>query len=358
MSTFTRAEKIFELSNYLGKVLEPVPDKKVVVDANADGNIDYYTAEVLTANDYYPFGMQMPGRSYTNGSEYRYGFNGQEKSDEISEGLTTAEFWEYDSRIGKRWNIEPLTAKYPGLSGYVTFSNNPILYADPDGKEIILLIWAPGGMAAGHAMIAIQRYEDQRRMVNGKMRTISVPLNSYDVYEIGPGVSIYSEAQLTRKGYSNPQQHYQMTKEQLITNRDKNGKIVTRWEADAPDGVITFNTTPKQDKAAMVTMDAKSESNALGYCAVGGDGIVTDNCTSYVMSVIPKQIGEKLDAMEVVEIGEKKIKTTTPVKLFNAAAKLKDAKILKDLPADKKNKPFLKAFYDSKNKSNGKNKIK
>jgi hypothetical protein len=30
----------------------------------------------------YPFGMQMPGRSFSSGS-YRYGFQGQEKDDEV-----------------------------------------------------------------------------------------------------------------------------------------------------------------------------------------------------------------------------------------------------------------------------------
>jgi hypothetical protein len=33
----------------------------------------YYKADVLTANDYYPFGMQMPGRKFSISSSYRYG---------------------------------------------------------------------------------------------------------------------------------------------------------------------------------------------------------------------------------------------------------------------------------------------
>jgi len=39
--------------------------------------------------------MVLPGQSYSAGSEYRYGFNGQEKSDEIDPAgnSMTAEFW-------------------------------------------------------------------------------------------------------------------------------------------------------------------------------------------------------------------------------------------------------------------------
>jgi len=59
---FARGNKLFELSNHLGNVLVTLSDKKAGVDSDTDGDIDYYTADVMTANDYYPFGMQMPGR--------------------------------------------------------------------------------------------------------------------------------------------------------------------------------------------------------------------------------------------------------------------------------------------------------
>ena len=48
-------------------------DKKIA-HYNANGVIDYYTADVVTANDYYPGGMLMPGRKYlAAGGLYRYG---------------------------------------------------------------------------------------------------------------------------------------------------------------------------------------------------------------------------------------------------------------------------------------------
>jgi hypothetical protein len=50
----------------------------------------------------------MPGRKFTQpNNSYRYGFNGQEKSDDVTVGNTTAMYWEYDSRIGRRWNVDP-----------------------------------------------------------------------------------------------------------------------------------------------------------------------------------------------------------------------------------------------------------
>jgi len=49
----------------------------------------------------------MPGRKFVSGEEYRFGFNGQEEDPDIAEGYTTALYWEYDSRIARRWNVDP-----------------------------------------------------------------------------------------------------------------------------------------------------------------------------------------------------------------------------------------------------------
>lgn len=65
--------------------------------------------------------------------KYRYGFNGQEISDEINPSLTTAQYWDYDSRIGRRWNTDPVVK--PWESPYAAFGNNPIFLIDPDGLD-------------------------------------------------------------------------------------------------------------------------------------------------------------------------------------------------------------------------------
>ena len=74
----------------------------------------------------------MPGRSFSS-EKYRYGFNGQEKSDEIFANSTTALFWEYDSRIGRRWNVDPVPKT--SISGYEVLGNNPNMYIDPLGDK-------------------------------------------------------------------------------------------------------------------------------------------------------------------------------------------------------------------------------
>lgn len=78
--------------------------------------------------------MTMPVRQYTAlNSSYRYGFNGQEKSSELNESLYTAEYWQYDSRIGRRWNLDVVEKAW--ISGYATLNNSPIMMIDPDGAD-------------------------------------------------------------------------------------------------------------------------------------------------------------------------------------------------------------------------------
>ncbi|WP_462220048.1 hypothetical protein, partial [Ferruginibacter sp.] len=84
--------------------------------------------------------MIMTGRKYSAGSGYRYGFNGQEKTPEIFEGSTTAMYWEYDSRTGRRWNVDPEVKD--AESPYATFSNNPIFFSDILGNT-------PGALQPG-----------------------------------------------------------------------------------------------------------------------------------------------------------------------------------------------------------------
>ncbi|OQP65573.1 hypothetical protein A3860_40030, partial [Niastella vici] len=70
-----RGKTQYELSNHLGNVLATISDKKI--PHITGGVVDYYEAEVLSSQDYYPFGMIQPGRS-SNAGGYRYGFNGKE----------------------------------------------------------------------------------------------------------------------------------------------------------------------------------------------------------------------------------------------------------------------------------------
>ena len=100
----------------------------------------HYEAVVLTANDYYPFGQEMPGRTYHIG-DYRYGFNGKEKDQNDEWGdLTHYDygFRIYNPAIGRFLSVDPLAEKYASVSPYAYVANNPLVFIDPDGRELVL----------------------------------------------------------------------------------------------------------------------------------------------------------------------------------------------------------------------------
>lgn len=118
----------YELSNHLGNVLVTITDRKF-------WNGVQYESELITSQQYYAFGMLMPGMQFGASGNYRYGFNGQEMSNEIkgTGNSYTAEFWEYDPRVGTRWNTDPVVR--PNISPYVTLGSNPIMFVDRNGDD-------------------------------------------------------------------------------------------------------------------------------------------------------------------------------------------------------------------------------
>ncbi len=94
---------------------------------------------------YPPYGSALPGLQYNyiddgDTSKYRFGFNTQERDDEIAgEGNSyTAEFWQYDGRLGKRFNVDPIFKEYE--SPYTALGNNPIWFVDVFGDDSTLYI--------------------------------------------------------------------------------------------------------------------------------------------------------------------------------------------------------------------------
>ncbi|GAA4321071.1 RHS repeat-associated core domain-containing protein [Flaviaesturariibacter amylovorans] len=130
---FEYVRKTYELSNHLGNVLATVSDQKRGVDPGADGTSDYYIADVATANDYYPFGMQMPGRKFAVESGYRYGFNAKE--DDVETGLQDYGMRIYNPALGKFLSLDPLSKKFPWWTPYAFAGNMPIAAIDLDGLE-------------------------------------------------------------------------------------------------------------------------------------------------------------------------------------------------------------------------------
>jgi RHS repeat-associated protein len=131
-----RGQKRYELSNHLGNVLSVISDLKVPIPVPV-GHPDLYGAKVISAADYYPFGLEMPARTLVD-NDYRFGFNGKEgdRNGEWGSGVHyDYGFRIYNPKIGKFLSVDPLTGSYPWYTPYQFAGNKPIWAIDVDGLE-------------------------------------------------------------------------------------------------------------------------------------------------------------------------------------------------------------------------------
>ncbi len=83
--------------------------------------------------------MLVPNRHGSSNS-YRYGFQGQEKDDELK-GEGNSDNFKYrmhDPRVGRFFAVDPLTKRYPWNSPYAFSENKVIQYIELEGLEIRL----------------------------------------------------------------------------------------------------------------------------------------------------------------------------------------------------------------------------
>jgi hypothetical protein len=170
----TLAAKKYTFSFFMDKGLEDLNDKEYFsVDIiNSSNAIVYTYTTKVNATGYYNFdysattagtytwrfrrvslnGRSSSGIAYfddfkvsstiqqsqqvcSSPKNYRFGFNTQEKDDEVygAGNLNTAMFWEYDTRLGRRWNVDPKPRV--GISDYSVMDGNPIWKNDVLGDE-------------------------------------------------------------------------------------------------------------------------------------------------------------------------------------------------------------------------------
>jgi hypothetical protein len=138
--------KSYELADYLGNVHVTFSDYKRSTQTVVAGKFvfkDFTIGKPLSVQNYYAFGMLKMGTALhsSNADKYRFGFNTQEKVNEIS-GVgnhNTALFWEYDTRLGRRWNLDPVDQI--SISNYAVMFNNPILFNDVLGDYSRVGAW-------------------------------------------------------------------------------------------------------------------------------------------------------------------------------------------------------------------------
>ncbi len=101
-----------------------------------DFKVEHIKSPVVQMGDYYPFGLAFNSYQRENTTAQDFKYNGKELQDEL--GLTWLDYGArmYMPEIGRWGVVDPLGEKFVGHSPYNYAINNPILFIDPDGKEV------------------------------------------------------------------------------------------------------------------------------------------------------------------------------------------------------------------------------
>jgi len=153
--------------------------------------------------------MLVPKCNYSN-PVYRYGFQGQEKDNEIK-GIGNSinyKFRMHDPRVGRFFAVDPLAKKYPWNSPYVFVGNNPILFVDYDGRDfgikinhtkhtiiIVANIYTTSADATEEALRAVKAWNNKTAKIDGY--TVS-----FQITVVNP-VSVTEEEVVNKWEYEN-----------------------------------------------------------------------------------------------------------------------------------------------------------
>jgi len=208
---------IYQYKDHLGNIRLSYQDK--------DNNGAVNTSEIVQENNYYPFGLTHKGYNTTvNGVDNKYKYNGKELQDEsIGENQLNwydYGFRNYDPILGRWMNIDPLAEKFISESPYAYVNNDPMGYADFDGKDYIMTI----------------QYDK-----NGKLLGVNI---SGTVYIQGDGASNKRAGELNKYAKKSIKGGEGVSVDiNYVYDNSKNAKNLKDGE-----NILTFNSEPEGDE--------------------------------------------------------------------------------------------------------------
>lgn len=122
--------KNYEITNHLGNVMTNVSDRKIHTPTTSGHTLAVSDPDIRSTQDYYPYGMPMKGRTLSEAEAYRYGFQGQERDDEMKGAWNSINYAYrmHDPRVGRFFAVDPLYFLFPYNSQYA-FSENRLIDA-------------------------------------------------------------------------------------------------------------------------------------------------------------------------------------------------------------------------------------
>ena len=133
---------------------------------------------------------------------YRNLFNGQETDNEVygNGALFAFEYRMHDTRIGRFWSVDPLTAKFPWNSPYAFAENSPVGYLELEGLEKVCFgskVVNFTGMSKEQVKTTLKRYNDYHHG-NISVSEIMSTANDKEYWDVSDMTNVYMKSIGTR----------------------------------------------------------------------------------------------------------------------------------------------------------------
>ncbi len=94
--------------------------------------------KVIQENHYYPFGMTIKGLELRGNPDYRFKFNGKERTEVFGWNMDDFGWRHYSSDYINMNKIDRFAEKYYALSPYSAMAGNPIRFVDVNGDSLVV----------------------------------------------------------------------------------------------------------------------------------------------------------------------------------------------------------------------------
>ena len=246
------------------------------------------TTKVVAAR-HFPFTGKDPRKGWRIPlDEIKYN---EQRDEETGYGYFGARYMDHE--LMTMWlSIDPMANKYPSISPYAYCAWNPVKLVDPDGRDIVIVIWAttpPNTQddddegTIGHAGIAISNYKEE----NGEM----VPDGTYTYYDNWPGnnggVNLSSLIGSIKKVETIRSELEIESTDVFFSN------FLDPDEETPPDGVLLLSTSFEQDMAVKNQL-LRANENKDYYCGT------FYNCSSYVSDGLSALFGRTVGKETII----------------------------------------------------------
>jgi RHS repeat-associated protein len=239
-----------------------------------DFKVEHVKSPVISAQDYYPFGLTYNNYSRENSLANRWKFQGQEHVDDLGLNWDSFRWRNHQPEIGRFFNVDPLAMKYLYNSPYAFSENKVVAHTELEGLE----------------SKPVNEGEDLRKLKrapsgpNSYSSTVSRSGQNIQVKSLNKSTDVFHTSKIKVQGDVNPK-----------TISDKTAKVVGENMANSGNSTATVTSSVRNsnEQASVMYKNAENLGVAHEYnlYGSGGDKVVDTYVAAKSVLGIMESIG-------------------------------------------------------------------